>query len=119
MAVGFSDVDFTVRPNGDLLPTPVIDPMSGIQTYRATIWLPSAAQLATLKLYLSGVTEIPGMGGGGILVVERGPGKKSLTYPTANGGEATTQAILRRIEAQVRMLVGTHIEADVEFVLVS
>lgn len=118
MAAGFSVVDFKVIPNGDQLPVPSKDPLSGRENYRANVFIPSSAQLSTLRSYLSGVTIIDALGGGGIIVVERGPGKKTLTYPTANGGETSRSAILISVEAEVRMLHSNYIEAAVEFILV-
>lgn len=118
MAVGFGDVSFVVVPEGDLLPLPEADPQTGIETWRATILLPSRTQLNTLRSYLTGTTVLPALSGGGVVVIERGVGKKTLTYPGQAGVETSASAILIGMSSRVRMLRNQQHAAEVDFLLV-
>lgn len=111
MAIGFSAADFSIVPNGDLLPMPVEDDQ-GFSRYQATIMLPSRTQLNVLASYKSMVEIIPALGGGGTIVITAGVGSRTLTYPMQNNVEGTASAVLIALTAQVRLIHAGYIVAD-------
>lgn len=117
MSTGFSAADFEIVPNNDQLPMPIRD-AEGFTRYSATIMLPSRLQYDTLAAYQSQIDSQPALGGGGLIVVVAGTGKRTLTYPAQGGDEETAQAILLSLSAKVRMLSSGHIVADADWLLV-
>lgn len=118
MAVGFStDVTFGIVPDDDgYLPYPVPDE-NGTFTYAASVILEDESAYFDLLSYQSKVTILPAAGGGGLIVVESGRGRKSLTVPLAAGGEEVYYGVLTSISAMARMVADDHIRADCEWVL--
>lgn len=121
MAVGFStDVTFDVSVDDDArLPYPAPAQDSDLKTYDATILLTNQAEYDLLEAYVSGITILPAMGGGGLVDVTRGRGARTLTIPLSNGGEKAYRAILTAISARPRLIEDTHLSADVSFVVLS
>ena len=119
MAVGFStDVDFGVVPSSDgYLPYPNPDE-NGMFVYTATIILANENEFETLRSYHSTVTKISALGGGGLLVIERGRGKKQLRIPLANGTITNYYAILTSITGLARMIDDSYIRAECTWALV-
>lgn len=120
MAVGFNAVAFAVYPDSDgFLPAPVSGEGNNPGTYQATIRLTSAADLVSLAALKSVVTIVPAIGfvSGGTLVVEAGPGAKTLIYPKEDGGETTVSAILTDI-APVAHMSQVEFRADATFLVV-
>lgn len=94
MAASFDSHAFDVfLDDQGFLPIPVPDE-DGLDTYTATIQMASGSISTAIRALHSKVTILPAMGGGGLLVTERGPGVKTLVYPTGNGDESTRYAIL-------------------------
>lgn len=118
MAVGFStDISFSVVPDDDgYLPYPVPDE-HGLLVYTASVILSDQAEYLALLAYHSTVTVLPALGGGGLLVVERGSGRRQLTIPLSGGGETTYYGVLTSIQATARMLADDHVRADCEWML--
>lgn len=122
MSVGFDSVLFDVFPDGDgYLPMPVAGEGNNPRTYTAEIRTTSGSDLATLRnSKKSVVTIVPAMGfvSGGTIVVEAGPGAKTLNYPSANAVELTASAILTEVAEQRGFLPSNEYRAVLTFVLV-
>lgn len=92
--VAFDSNEIRIFTDSDgRLPLPVPDD-NGMETYTATLLIASKAIQDALKLLHSKVTVLPAMAGGGLFVVERGPGKKHLIYPIGNEETEERYAIL-------------------------
>lgn len=104
MAQGFGTVTFSIYIEDTILPAPI--PGLLCDTYTATVKLSSAADMDDLYDYLSKPTEKPSMGGRGrgIVVVEWGPGVRTLTYPTSENDMWTADAILISIVPSANLL---------------
>lgn len=121
MATGFSgDVTFSVVPDGDArLPQPVFSTSDESRTYDATILLASYAEYDALESYLSGYTLLPAMGGGGLVVVTRGRGTRTLVIPLGGGIERAYRALLVAATPRARMLADSYVVADVSFLILA
>jgi len=119
MAVGFStDVTFSVVPDdGARLPFPAPTTDSDAKTYDASILLGSQADYDLLEAYVSGFDILPAMGGGGLVVVKRGRGVRTLTIPLANGAERAYRALLVSLSPRVRMFSDDHFAADASWLV--
>lgn len=109
MTIGFDSVTFSVFAEDDgYLPSPV-PADDGPDRYEVSIRINSASDLAGLKALRSVVTAKPAIGfvSGGTVVIEAGAGVKALTYPTADGDEATVDAVLIALSPQGHMLHDT------------
>lgn len=119
MAVEFNSIEFSVVVDGDgNLPYPTPD-INGMLSYSATILLASQADYLSLLAMQSKTTVLPALGGGGLVVVERGTGRKTLIIPLSNSAEATYSAVLTGISAQARAFQTGSILAECEWVIVS
>lgn len=105
MAVGFDTVAFTIQPDDEArLALPVPDE-NGLETYTANVLLADMAAYRALKAYQSRVDVAPAMGGGGILTVTRGPGRRQLTIPLGGGlSDLVVYAVLVEIEGRPYLL---------------
>ncbi len=98
MAVGFGAVTFRVLTPDAEMSAEAPDEF-GWTWYAATVRVLSAADVATLRTYVSRVTPKPAIGfvGGGLAVVEAGVGVRTLTLPVPGGTEKTFDAILTEL----------------------
>ncbi len=121
MAVGFStDVTFKVIVDDEgRLPYPVPASDSDLKTYDATILLDSQADYDLLEAYVSGVTILPAMGGGGLVDVSRGRGSRTLTIPLSTGAERAFRAILTALSGRVRVMSDDTLAADASFLVLA
>ena len=119
MAVGFDSIAFSCYPDGDgFLPSPAAGEGNNPDAYQATVRLTSA-NLASLVALKSVATTVPAMGfvSGGTLVIEAGPGARTLIYPDAEGDEVTVSAVLTDV-APVAHLLHDEVRAELTFLLV-
>lgn len=95
MATTYNSIAYRVTTDDAQLPGPTPGD-GGILSYTASITLGSAADVASIAALLSIVTVKPALGmvNGGTIVVEAGPGSKTLVLPTSAGSERTFAAIL-------------------------
>ena len=82
MATGFSTITFGIISDGTL-PVPTRDDSTGLFHYTATIKVDSRADVLALQNLFSIITELPAIGALdiGTIVVEKGAGVRTLTYP--------------------------------------
>lgn len=117
MAVGFDAIPFDVFVSDQAdLPYPVQDD-DGIEHYTATLLMDSTVHVDALKALLSKITIFPALGGGGLIVVERGAGSKSLIIPRYSGTTHTETAILTSISARLHSYLSNHWTVEAEWVL--
>jgi hypothetical protein len=115
--VAFNSNEMRVYVDSDgRLPYPVPDE-NGLLTYTATLLLDSGSIQAALLALHSKVTVLPAMGGGGLLVTERGVGPKHLIYPTGNGETEERFAILIDFQAHPLSFRDSDRTADATWIL--
>lgn len=118
MAVGYAAVAFAVLATEGTLPAPA--PGELCDVYAATIRLAATADVAALRALRSRVTEKPAIGGLGLgtVVVEAGPGVRTLTIPLPAGGELAYDAILTDLRPTANLLRADQWQAEATFLLV-
>jgi hypothetical protein len=94
MAVGFGTVAFDVMTDGSV-PLPSREDGTGVFYYSATVKCATRADMLALQGLFSVATVLPAIGSLdlGTVVVEKGVGVRTLTYPDG-AAEYTTDAIL-------------------------
>jgi len=104
MATGFSTIEFGIMTDGTL-PVPMRDDATGQFHYSATVKLSSRADMLALQDLKSVITELPGIGALdiGTIVVEKGPGLRTLTYQEGDT-EHEVSAILISISPTSQMI---------------
>ena len=118
MAVGFDGVLFEVVPDdGARLPVPTPADDGTYETYSASIIVADRATFDDLKAYKSYYSILPAMGGGGLVTVTSGRGRRTLIIPTENGNEFSYYAVLSSISGSLRMLSDAVHSADIEFLI--
>ena len=120
MAVGFSTTAFAVLATDGTLPSPSLDE-HGWLTYSATILVATDAAVDDLRALASTITIKAAMGlrNAGTVVVEAGPGVRTLTFPTPEGGERVFSAILTDIQATADLLHSSHWSVDAVWTLIA
>lgn len=117
MAVGFGSVLFNVVVDDSAsLPYPISDD-DGIQRYTASLIMDSKTHVDSLNALLSKITILPALGGGGLLVVERGSGVATLIYPGYGGTTVSASAILVSFAARSHAVLPDHWTVEAEWVL--
>lgn len=93
--ISFDGIPFKVATPDGRLPLPESEEDSGIEYYTAEILIDNRVDYLALKVLRCVVTPRPAQGiyGGGIAMIDSGPGYKSLVYPDGDQ-ELTTDAIL-------------------------
>lgn len=117
MAVGFNAILFDVVVDDSASLPYVVADEDGIERYTASLIMDSKVHVDALNALLSKVTIFPALGGGGLIVVERGFGSGTFIYPGYGGTTVTTTAILVSFAARSHAVLSNHWTVDAEWVM--
>lgn len=117
MAVSFDDIPFAVYTDDGFFPQPASDEQ-GIVTYSASIKITNSTRMDSLRALIS-IYTIKQMLGGvnqGTLIIEAGPGVRTLIYPD-DTGERVYDAVLTSVSPSTTDLVSGQWRVDAEWLV--